>query len=82
MWYYYNSFFNGGRKELLIKFSRRRYVVVRCSIRSWACPLHVQRFVWNMNKDVEWFIWFLCFGLAINNYGSLVRDKNWPIKWR
>lgn len=58
-----------------------RYLVVKINFWGWALPLRIQRFVWSINRNVEWFVWFLCFGFELNNYGALVRGERWPKGW-
>ncbi len=74
--------YSKGHKELCIRLNPVFYIVMHCNLKSWALPLKIQKFVWSSNKNPEWFVDFLCFHFCINNYGILVRDKDWPKDWK
>lgn len=67
-------YYNKQTKSLIIMFKACKYIEIHLCLKRWC--LGVQKFRW-ANGNIEWFIWVLCFMVSLNNYGAIVRDKDW-----
>jgi len=79
IFFYHN--YHHNTHEYVIRFTPIRYIIVTVNLKNWAILLKIQKFMWSTNYNIEWFVDFLCFHFAYNNYGVLIRDSGWPRDW-
>ncbi len=71
-------YYDNKSKSYILKRGAFSYVSLRINLSHWALPLRIQKFTWNHNGSVEYYVHLLCFNFCFNSYGVLVRGKDWP----
>ena len=74
-------FYCKKHREHIWRLRAFHYITLTIRFSNIALPLRIQKYTWQSNKSVEWFVHIFCFIFHSNSYGCNVRNINWPKEW-